>query len=315
MAKAITSHDVARAAGVSQATVSRALRNLPGTAPRDAGRRSPGRRRAVVPPQRLGPEPGDPEHAAGRCCRRGADQPLLPAARRARAALPRPRRPANRARHRPAGGGQSATPGVTVDDLADGSYDGVVLMTTLRTSQTSARPHRTRCAPRAGQPRPRSPRVTELHRGQRSWSDGRQCAGRRSRSSACRGDPRPRRDLDRPGTRAVAAPRPAGPGHCAASKAGAACRVRPRRGHGRSSQPPRRVAATDRTSLRERRTRSRCAVGGPSSPATDSRGSHGRRIRRHRRSGVAGHRPDHGARRSGPSRSNRRRDVAAGDQP
>jgi LacI family transcriptional regulator len=134
MAKAITSHDVARAAGVSQATVSRALRNLPGTAPRT-------RAAVLQAAAELSYLPSDSARSlATRSTRRVAvvaeeltnpyyPQLVAPVQRYLahaglRTVLVTDPRVAN-----------SQQPGVTVDDLADGSYDGVVLMTTLRTSQ------------------------------------------------------------------------------------------------------------------------------------------------------------------------------------
>ncbi len=134
MAKAITSHDVARAAGVSQATVSRALRNLPGTAPRT--------RAAILhAAAELSYLPSDPARSlATRSTRRVAvvaeeltnpyyPQLVAPIQRHLalaglRTVLATDPRVANRSQ-----------PGVTVDDLADGSYDGVILMTTLRSSR------------------------------------------------------------------------------------------------------------------------------------------------------------------------------------
>jgi LacI family transcriptional regulator len=134
VAKAITSHDVARAAGVSQATVSRALRNLPGTAP--------GTRAAVLKAAaELSYLPSDSARSlATRSTRRVAvvaeeltnpyyPQLVAPIQRHlALAGLRTVLVTDTRGAHR-------APPGVTVDDLADGSYDGVILMTTLRTSR------------------------------------------------------------------------------------------------------------------------------------------------------------------------------------
>ena len=134
MAKAITSHDVARAAGVSQATVSRALRNLPGT--------SLETRAAVLDAAaRLSYLPSDPARSlATRSTRRVAvvaeelTNPYYPQ-------LVAPvQRHLSRAGLRTVlvtDGATADAPsaGVAADELGDGSYDGVVLMTTLRTSR------------------------------------------------------------------------------------------------------------------------------------------------------------------------------------
>ncbi len=133
MAKAVTSHDVARAAGVSQATVSRALRNLPGTSPHT-------RAAVLAAAAELSYLPSDSARSlATRSTRRIAvvaeeltnpyyPQLVAPLQRHLslaglRTVLVTDTRVPSRTR-----------PGVTVDDLADGSYDGVILMTTLRTS-------------------------------------------------------------------------------------------------------------------------------------------------------------------------------------
>ena len=134
MAKAITSHDVARAAGVSQATVSRALRNLPGTAPTT-------RAAVLEAAAALSYLPSDSARSlATRSTRRVAvvaeelTNPYYPQ-------LVAPvQRHLSRAGLRTvlvtdARAGSRDSPGVSADDLADGSYDGVILMTTLRTSR------------------------------------------------------------------------------------------------------------------------------------------------------------------------------------
>lgn len=129
MAKAITSHDVARAAGVSQATVSRALRNLPGTAPET-------RAAVLEAAARLAYLPSDSARSlATRSTRRVAvvaeelTNPYYPE-------LVAPvQRYLTRAGLRTVLVTDSGESGVTADDLADGSYDGVALMTTLRTSR------------------------------------------------------------------------------------------------------------------------------------------------------------------------------------
>ena len=129
MAKAITSHDVARAAGVSQATVSRALRNLPGTAPET-------RAAVLEAAARLAYLPSDSARSlATRSTRRVAvvaeelTNPYYPE-------LVAPvQRYLSRAGLRTVLVTDSGESGVTADDLADGSYDGVALMTTLRTSR------------------------------------------------------------------------------------------------------------------------------------------------------------------------------------
>jgi LacI family transcriptional regulator len=134
VAKAITSHDVARVAGVSQATVSRALRNLPGTAPdtrvavleaaaklsylpSDSARSLATRstRRVAVVAEEL-TNPYYPQLVAPiqhHLFRAGLRTVLVTDSRTA----------------------DPVRAGVTVDDLGDGSYDGVILMTTLRTSR------------------------------------------------------------------------------------------------------------------------------------------------------------------------------------
>jgi LacI family transcriptional regulator len=134
MAKAITSHDVARAAGVSQATVSRALRNLPGTAPQT-------RAAVLEAAAKLSYLPSDSARSlATRSTRRVAvvaeeltnpyyPQLVAPIQRHLsraglRTVLVTDTRTADQ-----------GPPGVIVDDLADGSYDGVILLTTLRTSR------------------------------------------------------------------------------------------------------------------------------------------------------------------------------------
>lgn len=134
MAKAITSHDVARAAGVSQATVSRALRNLPGTAP--------GTRAAVLEAaSRLSYVPSDSGRSlVTRTTRRVAvvaeelTNPYYPQL------LAPIQRHLSRAGLRTVlvtdtGSADPHAPGLTLEDLADGSYDGVMLLTTLRTSR------------------------------------------------------------------------------------------------------------------------------------------------------------------------------------
>src|SRR6476661_5712050 len=134
MAKAVTSHDVARAAGVSQATVSRALRNLPGTAPAT-------RAAVLEAAAALSYLPSDSARSlATRSTRRVAvvaeeltnpyyPQLVAPVQRHlSRAGLRTVLVTDTRA-------GSRDSPGVSADDLADGSYDGVILMTTLRTSR------------------------------------------------------------------------------------------------------------------------------------------------------------------------------------
>lgn len=134
MAKTITSHDVARAAGVSQATVSRALRNLPGTAPAT-------REAVLAAAARLAYTPSDSARSlATRSTRRVAvvaeeltnpyyPQLVAPLQRHLSGAGLRTVLVTDSTTADP------ARPEVTADDLADGSYDGVILMTTLRTSR------------------------------------------------------------------------------------------------------------------------------------------------------------------------------------
>ena len=134
MAKVITSHDVARAAGVSQATVSRALRNLPGTAPHT-------RAAVLEAAARLSYLPSD---AARSLVTRSTHRVAVVAEELTNPYYPQLVAPIQRylarAELRTAlvtdpQTGSSTGPGVSVDDLADGSYDGVVLTTTLRTSR------------------------------------------------------------------------------------------------------------------------------------------------------------------------------------
>lgn len=134
MAKTITSHDVARAAGVSQATVSRALRNLPGTAPHT-------RAAVLAAAAQLSYLPSD---AARSLVTRSTHRVAVVAEELTNPYYPQLVAPIQRYLAR-AGlrtvlvtdpqTDTSAGPGVTADELADGSYDGVVLMTTLRTSR------------------------------------------------------------------------------------------------------------------------------------------------------------------------------------
>jgi DNA-binding LacI/PurR family transcriptional regulator len=134
MAKAITSHDVARAAGVSQATVSRALRNLPGTAPQT-------RAAVLEAAARLSYLPSDPARSLStRSTRRVAvvaeeltnpyyPQLVAPVQRHLSRAGLRTVLVTDGATADGPGGG------VAAEELGDGSYDGVILMTTLRTSR------------------------------------------------------------------------------------------------------------------------------------------------------------------------------------
>jgi DNA-binding LacI/PurR family transcriptional regulator len=133
VAKAITSHDVARVAGVSQATVSRALRNLPGTAPET-------RAAVLAAAAKLSYLPSDSGRSlATRSTRRVAvvaeeltnpyyPQLVAPIQRHLTGAGLRTVLVTDARSGRAHGG-------VTVDDLGDGSYDGVMLLTTLRTSR------------------------------------------------------------------------------------------------------------------------------------------------------------------------------------
>ena len=72
-----TSHDIARAAGVSQSTVSRTLRNDPASRPRPPSA-CLGRPALRLLAQRVGAKPRDAPHAHGRRGRRGHHEPLLP---------------------------------------------------------------------------------------------------------------------------------------------------------------------------------------------------------------------------------------------
>jgi len=134
LAKGITSHDVAREAGVSQATVSRAMRNLPGTAPLT-------RATVLEAAARLSYVPSDSRRStATRSTRRVAvvseeltnpyyPQLIAPIQEHLsrsgfKTVLVTDGRAGEMARHE-----------VTTEALADGSYDGVILTTTLRTSR------------------------------------------------------------------------------------------------------------------------------------------------------------------------------------
>jgi LacI family transcriptional regulator len=134
VAKAVTSHDVARAAGVSQATVSRALRNLPGTAP--------GTRIAVL--EAAAALSYLPSDSARSLATRSTRRVAVVAEELTNPYYPQLVAPVQR--HLSTAGlrtvlvtdtraGSRDSPGVSADDLADGSYDGVILMTTLRTSR------------------------------------------------------------------------------------------------------------------------------------------------------------------------------------
>lgn len=131
MAKTVTGHDVARLAGVSQATVSRALRNLPGTSPRT-------RAAVLAAAEALNYLPSDSGRALStRRTRRVAvvvaelTNPYYPE-------LVEPLRQALLAHDlrtvlvsdRP----ERSDHGALVDQLADGSYDSVILTTTTRDS-------------------------------------------------------------------------------------------------------------------------------------------------------------------------------------
>ncbi len=128
MAKQITSFDVARRAGVSQPTVSRALRNLPGASLET-------RRRVLAAAAELSYVPSDSGRALSTSSTRRVavvseelTNPFYPAlvdplsrylaASELRTVL------VTQTEQRP----------VTVDALADGSYDGVILTTTRRRS-------------------------------------------------------------------------------------------------------------------------------------------------------------------------------------
>lgn len=131
MAKTVTGHDVARLAGVSQATVSRALRNVPGTSPET-------RAAVLAAAEALNYLPSDSGRALStQRTRRVAvvaaelTNPYYPE-------LIEPLRQALLARNlrtvlvsdRPDPSDSRAL----VDQLADGSYDGVMLTTTTRDS-------------------------------------------------------------------------------------------------------------------------------------------------------------------------------------
>ncbi|MFD2421724.1 LacI family DNA-binding transcriptional regulator [Amycolatopsis pigmentata] len=131
MAKTVTGHDVARLAGVSQATVSRALRNLPGTSPET-------REAVLAAAEALNYLPSDSGRALStQRTRRVAvvaaelTNPYYPE-------LVEPLRQALLAQNlrtvlvsdRPDPSDSRAL----VDQLADGSYDGVMLTTTTRDS-------------------------------------------------------------------------------------------------------------------------------------------------------------------------------------
>lgn len=131
MTKVVTGHDVARLAGVSQATVSRALRNLPGTAPET-------RAAVLAAAAALDYLPSDSGRVLStRSTRRVAvvveemTNPFYPELIEPlqRALLARGLRTVLVSDH---GDGE---PRAQLEQLADGSYDGVVLTTTIRGSR------------------------------------------------------------------------------------------------------------------------------------------------------------------------------------
>jgi LacI family transcriptional regulator len=128
MNKRVTSHDVARLAGVSQPTVSRALRNLPGTSVET-------RSRVLAAAHHLAYVPS----TSGRTLSTRRTRRIAIVAEE----LTNPFYPqlVEPLRHHLAEHGygcvlvtERSSGSLTVDDLADGSYDGVALCTVSRTS-------------------------------------------------------------------------------------------------------------------------------------------------------------------------------------
>lgn len=127
MVKSVTGFDVARRAGVSQPTVSRTLRNLPGTSPQT-------RARVLDAAKALSYIPSD----AGRSLSRRRTQRVAVVSE----ALTNPYYPelVEPLRRQLALHGYRTVlltddaGGSSTDDLADGSYDGAILTTTLRRS-------------------------------------------------------------------------------------------------------------------------------------------------------------------------------------
>lgn len=132
MAKSVTGHDVAKLAGVSQATVSRALRNLPGI--------SPEARAAVLRAAAdLTYTPSDSGRALST---RSTQRVALVVEELTNPYYPELVHPIQR--HLAAAGlrtvlvtdtgGEASERPAIVEDLADKSYDGIILTTTLRHS-------------------------------------------------------------------------------------------------------------------------------------------------------------------------------------
>lgn len=127
MVKSVTAFDVARRAGVSQPTVSRTLRNLPGTSPETKAR-------VLAAARALGYVPSD----AGRSLSRQRTQRVAVVSE----ALTNPYYPelVEPLRRQLATHGYRTVlltddaGGSSTSDLADGSYDGAILTTTLRRS-------------------------------------------------------------------------------------------------------------------------------------------------------------------------------------
>ena len=191
VAKAITSHDVARAAGVSQATVSRALRNLPGTAPHT-------RAAVLEAAAKLSYLPSDSARSlATRSTRRVA----VVAEELTNPYYPQLVAPIQRHLFRAGLRTVLVTDSRTADPGATWRDGGRPRRRQLRRRdshddsphvETASGPDRALRSTRLGEPRPGSPRVAELHRGQRGRSSCGQLAGGRAGPSPGGRDPRSR---------------------------------------------------------------------------------------------------------------------------